>query len=189
MEHLKKRIARGDTEAFVEIYDLLGDRLLKYLSARLNPTDAQDVLQEVFTRMVRYHKRFAKSKNLTAYVFLTARNEANRWTEKRRTGINSQTTQVDPALYSEILCHTKPADQLLEQKELAAILTSQLPAVDCEIVQLKIYSELTFAEIAVAMDLPAGTVATKYRRSILKMQAWLDNQHETETNLTRQERS
>ena len=91
MEHLKKRIGRGETEALVEVYDLLGDRLMRYLSARLNPTDAQDVLQGVFNRVVRHHKRFSKSKKLTAAVFLTARNEANRWLEKRRTGIDSIT--------------------------------------------------------------------------------------------------
>ena len=189
MEHLKKRIARGETEAFVEVYDLLGDRLLRYLSARLNPTDAQDVLQEVFTRIVRYHKRFAKSKNLTAYVFLTARNEANRWIAKRGTGVNSKTKHVDLDSHPEILCPSKPADQLIEQVELAAVLTSQLTAENREIVQLKINSELTFAEIAIALEMPLATVATKYRRSLLKMQACLDNQHPTESNLTRQERS
>ena len=44
MEQLKRRLAHGETEAFVELYDLLGDQLLRYLTARLNRFDARDVL-------------------------------------------------------------------------------------------------------------------------------------------------
>jgi RNA polymerase sigma-70 factor, ECF subfamily len=35
-----------------------------------------------------------------------------------------------------------------------------------EIVDLKIFGGLTFAQIATALDLPPGTVATRYRRAL-----------------------
>ncbi len=167
MERLKKRIAKGESEAFVELFDLLGDRLLRYLTARLNPNDAQDVLQEVFIRLVRYHRKLAKSKNLTAYVFLTARNEANRWLAK--TGRNSPRQIVHEEM--EVAGQDKPIGTRVEHQEFAAQLLAQLTEEEHEIVQLKIYSGLTFAEVSQIVGRPEATVATKYRRAILKMQA------------------
>ncbi len=172
MDQLKKRLARGETEAFVELYDLLGDRLQRYLSARLGRTDAQDVLQEVFVRLVRYHRQLGKSRNLTAYVFLTARNESNRWVRKRQ---NESTTQLD-ASQSRISNTTTPIENQIEKQELATMLLNRLSSESREIVQLKIYSQLTFAEIATILQLPDATVATKYRRTVAKMQSWLDTQ-------------
>jgi len=167
MELLKKRLAKGETEAFVDLYDRLGDRLLRYLTARLNSTDAQDVLQEVFVRLVRYHRRLAKSKNLTAYVFLTARNEANRWVGKH--GGTKKRQRPEPDL--EIVGNDSPIGSKLEKQEMAAQLLRQISPEAQEIVQLKIYSGLTFAEVAKIVQLPESTVATKYRRGILKMQS------------------
>ena len=167
MEQLKRRLARGETEAFVELYDLLGDRLMRYLTARLNSDDARDVLQEVFARLVRYHRSLGKSKNLQAYVFLTARNEANRWVQKKK-----RTASASPnANEVDSIGKETPISEQMEQAELAAKLLNQLSVESREIVELKIYSELTFAEIAEILALPVGTAATKYRRAILKMQS------------------
>ena len=167
MEQLKRRIARGETEAFVELYDLLGDRLIRYLTARLNSDDARDVLQEVFTRLVRYHRRLGRSNNLQAYVFLTARNEANRWLRKKK---RTSTTAIEGNEVAPIQ-EQAPISHHIEQAELATKLLDQLSFESREIVELKIYSELTFAEIAEILTLPVGTAATKFRRAILKMQS------------------
>jgi RNA polymerase sigma-70 factor (ECF subfamily) len=166
MESLNKRIAKGETEAFVELYDLLGDRLLRYLVSRLNSNDAHDVLQEVFVRLVRYHRRLAKSKNLTAYIFLTARNEANRWAGKTRVGMTEQPANA----IREVVGNDLPVGSRLENQEVASCLLQQLPDEVQEIIRLKIYSGLTFAEVAKIIRLPESTVATKYRRGIQKMQ-------------------
>lgn len=163
MESLKKRIANGDVEAFVELYDWLGDRLLRYLTGRLNPNDAQDVLQEVFIRLVRHHRRLSKSANMTAYVFLTARNEANRWIRRSRAGAQCIANSHE---LGEV------ADQQVnpsENREWVGQLLDALDPQTREIISLKIYSELTFKEVAKILKSPEATVATKYRRGIGKM--------------------
>ena len=174
---LNKRLAQGETEAFVELYDLLGEQLLRYLTARLNSNDAHDVLQEVFTRLVRYHRRLGKSPNLNAYVFMTARNEANRWISKNQQQSRSQSIDFD----FKVSDNQISAEQRIEQHETTIQFLSQLQP-DCrEIVELKIFSDLTFAEIASIVKLPDATVATKYRRAILKMQSSIDARLQTET--------
>jgi DNA-directed RNA polymerase specialized sigma24 family protein len=42
-----------------------------------------------------------------------------------------------------------------------------------EIVELKTYSGLTFQQIGRLLELPPGTVATRYRSALMKMQTWL----------------
>ncbi len=167
MEQLKKRIAKGETEAFVELYDLLGNRLLRYLSARVNADETRDVLQEVFVRLVRFHRRAGKAENLEAYVFLIARNEANRWLQKNRNRFSTQT--VDPAI--SLPDQRESVETQLEQLELACQLLDQLDTESREIVELKIYSQLTFAQIGQILKRPDATVATRYRRAILKLQS------------------
>ncbi len=45
-----------------------------------------------------------------------------------------------------------------------------------EIVELKTYVGLTFHQIAAVTGLPQGTVATRYRSALAKMQSWISRQ-------------
>ncbi len=60
-----------------EIIDSVGDKLYNYLTIKLgSPLDAEDVLQEVFCRLVRYKVRFRFIRSPSAYIFRIAGNEA-----------------------------------------------------------------------------------------------------------------
>ena len=45
-----------------------------------------------------------------------------------------------------------------------------------EVVELKTYAGLTFQQIGQVTGLPQGTVATRYRSALAKMQSWLGRQ-------------
>jgi RNA polymerase sigma-70 factor (ECF subfamily) len=45
-----------------------------------------------------------------------------------------------------------------------------------EIVELKTYAGLTFQQISQVTGLPQGTVATRYRSALAKMQSWFARQ-------------
>lgn len=62
----------------------------------------------------------------------------------------------------------------------AAVTTAleQLDDVAREIIELRLQSGLTFQEIAAVMEQPLPTVASRYRRAILKMQSMLEVCHE-----------
>src|SRR6185369_11960969 len=85
MQQLAVRLARGEEAAFAELYDACADRLHHYLTARLGSRDAaSDVLQTAFLRAVKSRRRFREVENPVAYLFQIARNEAVRWTKRRR---------------------------------------------------------------------------------------------------------
>ena len=181
-KQLKKRIAKGDPEALVELYDQHGEALLRYLTARVGATNARDVLQNVFTRLLRYHRNLAKAKNLTAYIFRTARNEAIRFQQKtenveasRATAIDAATGLTDPSVSSA---------QSIENQETVQMLLAHLDEVSKEIVQLKIFSGLTFKEVAQIAQVPEQTAATRYRRAIEKLRQLSQGETTTESDVS-----
>lgn len=168
MGPLSKRIAHGDTAAFVEFYDACADRLHHYLWALLgSKEDAEDVLQESFLRLARRGKRLAQIENLTAFIFTIARNEALRWL--RRHG--NVEHPIDVALGSgrfEVVC-----GQDFERAEAAALALARLSPPSREIIELKIFAGLTFREIAEITGSPQGTVASQYQAALEKMRKTL----------------
>jgi RNA polymerase sigma-70 factor (ECF subfamily) len=90
MDPLALRLARGDSQAFAELYDACADRVHHYLVVRLGSrADADDVLQETFVRLARTRAKLAGVQNPIAYVFAIARNEAARMASESRPGDRS----------------------------------------------------------------------------------------------------
>lgn len=172
-KQLKKRIAKGETEAIVELFDQHGESLLKYLTARVGVTNARDVLQNIFTRLFRYHKKLAKANNLTAYIFRTARNEAIRFQQQPENRESAKASSLDSA--NDLMDKSVSPASSLENEESVQLLLSNLDDVSREIVQLKIFSGLTFKEVGEIVGLPEQTAATKYRRAIEKLKQLTDH--------------
>jgi RNA polymerase sigma-70 factor, ECF subfamily len=169
MDPRVERLARGDPFAFAELYDACADRVHHYLVVRLGSTaDADDVLQETFVCLARTRKRLATVENLVAYVFATARNEAIRLLQRQAREGRRRTDASMDVLFLEA-----PGDDLLgiETAEWAAASMARLSHDLREIVELKIYADLTFREISKVTGLPQGTVATRYRTALEKMRS------------------
>ncbi len=170
MDKLVERLARGDREAFAELYDAYADRLHHYLTVRLGSrADADDVLQETFVRLTRSRRSMASVTNLVAYVFAAARNEASRYTSRRVRYPNT-----DQICVEDLFCEnsTDPIETRETSEQIAAAL-AKLGAEEREVVQLKIYAGLTFREIAEVTQTPQGTVATRYRTALARLGTWL----------------
>jgi RNA polymerase sigma-70 factor, ECF subfamily len=174
MQALGKRLAAGEPSAFAELYELCAARAHHYVAMRLGSRDAADeVLQEVFVRLVRQRQRLAAVENLLAYVFTIARNEANRhagrWLRDKR---------QHRTLTAEDLFEEAGSDdlELRETAEAVAVALQQLPEELREVIELKIYGGLTFREIADLLAIPQGTVATRYRTALARLKEWFARQ-------------
>jgi len=176
-------LARGEPAAFAELYDACADRVGHYLTVRLGSReDADDALQETFLRLVRLRKKLAKVENLVAYVFTVARNEAARLAA-RKARRRWQQVPLDQVPLSEMslrgaeLFYCQPsANGMQEAAEIVARALEGLNLDLREIVELKTYAGLTFQQIGQVTGLPQGTVATRYRSAVAKMQSWLGRQ-------------
>jgi RNA polymerase sigma-70 factor (ECF subfamily) len=170
MHDLAARLACGEETAFAELYDACADRLHGYLAARLGSADlAGDVLQTAFLRAVKSRRRFRQIENPVAYLFQIARNEAVRAVGGRRQTI--QAIRQDEPFMS-----TADAAAHTENAEMAAAALARLSDDERELVTLKVYSGLTFREIAEVVGRPPATVATQYRRAVESLRGWLTRQ-------------
>lgn len=167
-EQLAARLARGEEDAFAELYDACADRLHHYLTVRTGCREAaSDVLQTAFLRAVKSRRRFRGVANPVAYMFQIGRNEAARLRRTRR----GQQLIVDDI-------YEVPGDAIGQQDdaEAAAAALARLDVDDREVVELKIYGGLTFRDIADVTGSPQGTVATRYRRALESLRHWLTKQ-------------
>jgi RNA polymerase sigma-70 factor (ECF subfamily) len=174
MEALGKRLAAEEPPAFAELYELCAARVHHYLAVRLGSRDAADeVLQEVFVRLVRQRQRLAAVENLPAYVFAIARNEAI-----RHTGRRLRLSQHHRPLTAEELFKETGSDdlELRETAESVSVALQQLPEELREIIELRIYGGLAFREIAELLAIPQGTVATRYRSALARLKEWFARQ-------------
>jgi RNA polymerase sigma-70 factor (ECF subfamily) len=173
MATLQARLARGDQAAFAELYDAHADAVGRYLLVRLRSREnAEDALQETFLRLARVRRKLAKVDDLNAYIFTIARNEA-----ARLAGRNARWRQRQEPLGSGELFCCQPGDaDALETAETLAAALNDLSADLRDIVELKTYAGLTFQQISQVTGLPQGTVATRYRSALAKMQTWFARQ-------------
>jgi RNA polymerase sigma factor (sigma-70 family) len=174
MEPLGKGFTDGDSAAFAALYDQCAVRCHHYLVARLGSRDAADeVLQEVFVRLVRHRSGLAGVENLVAYVFTIARNEAIRYAERRGREAGHRQSLRAQDLFLEARSDTP---NLMDDAESAAEALRQLSAESREVVELKIYGGLTLREISDLLSLPQGTVATRYRTALARLKDWFARQ-------------
>ncbi|MBX3412973.1 MAG: RNA polymerase sigma factor [Pirellulales bacterium] len=172
MQQLQQRLAAGDEAAFAELYDALALRLYRFLLSRLRSRDAaDDVLQETFVRLAQGRAGLRQVRHLTAYLFGIARHEVERYVSsaRHRRRYPFESFEAPP------MAATTPPWENTDEVELAL---GQLPDLQREVVELKIFGELTFVEIAEALGTPQGTVATRYRTALSRMRAWLEQRED-----------
>ncbi|MBC7350388.1 MAG: RNA polymerase sigma factor [Candidatus Aminicenantes bacterium] len=158
-----------------QLYDLYGEKLFHYLSVKLGSLeDAEDVLQEIFTRFSRYNIRWKFIRKPEAFIFRVARNEANRFLQ------NKKNQKLDPqnlgGLQDIIQKTVEGPDQ--DSTEMLARALAKLPDEQREVILFKVFEGLTFKEIAAACGLSINTVASRYRYGLAAMKAIMEGKDE-----------
>jgi RNA polymerase sigma-70 factor (ECF subfamily) len=170
MHDLAARLAHGDEAAFAELYDACADRLLQFVASRLGSRDeAADVIQSAFLRAVKSRRRFRGVDNPIAYMFQIGRRETMRLLKGRRSNVQS-------AAAGEAKATVQDTNERQEDAEFVKVALARLTTEERELVELKLFGQLTFREIADITGRPAATVATQYRRALESLRPWLAKQ-------------
>lgn len=163
-----RRAQEGDAEAREELARscqrsayLFGLQLLR------NREDALDVAQEATLRVLGSLSRFDADRPLRPWLLRITRNLVHdRWRRSRN--------RTDVPLSEEILAEPDSVDpekrlERLERQRLVWRELAALPEDAREIVVLRDYRDLSYAEIAEVLDVPLGTVMSRLHRARTKL--------------------
>ena len=166
-QRIRDAVASDDPAALELIWDGYAARLYAFLVSRLRSRhDADDVLQEVFVKVAAQRSRLPGVANLQAYFFAMARNEVVtliRRRKRRDAPVNPDDLWLVPGA---------PEVEADVVARLGAALGG-LPEAQRAVVVLKVYQDMTFQEIAEALDIPLNTAASRYRYALEKLRELL----------------
>ena len=164
---------RLDPAVIAELYQQHAEELRAFLSGVLRDRDAAaEALQVTFTKAVEAGHT-AHEATLRGWLFKVAFNEAMNLRRRREMDEKScRTMALDRAAWIRPREGAGPDDGLARKEVVDAVrqVLTTLPPEQQQVVRMRIYDEKTFAEIAAELKLPLGTVLSRMRLALKKIQ-------------------
>jgi len=158
--------ARGDTAAFEKIVGKFGGWLVNFFVRRgVSRNDADDLAQQVFLRLWNYRDRYAAEAKLETFLFLLARQTA---VDHFRSEARRRTLEV--AIEREADGSVPPA-VLPDGGEGGAVraAVARLPEGQRAVVELGVFLDMPYADIASTLGIPPGTVKSRMFNALKKL--------------------
>lgn len=163
-------VARGDTEAFSQVYDLVSGPVFGLVRSVLrDPSQAEEVAQEVWVEVWRRAAHFQPERGSAKAWIMTL---AHRRAVDR---VRSAQAATDREHRAALLDRTPAFDEVTEQVE-ARLEREQvrrclrtLTERQRQSVTLAYYRGLTYREVAELLALPLGTVKTRLRDGLIRL--------------------
>jgi RNA polymerase sigma-70 factor, ECF subfamily len=179
-EVLVQRYQGGDAAAFAELLARhrrpVFNFILRYLGDK---NQAEDLLQEVFLRIVQGASEFKGESKFTTWLYTIARNlcidTARKMVFRRHASLDGPTASEDgegPSLMDRIPNPSAPVDREAIGRELRPHLASAVEALvheQREVFVMREYMNLPFKEIADIVGVPENTVKSRMRYALEKL--------------------
>lgn len=159
-----ERLEESGVDALGGLFDLTSQRLVRFAATiTRNQHDAEDAVQAALVQVAKRLSRFCHAERPWPYLLRVVRNEALLIARRRKRW------NLSPHLTD--LRTVRLVDELEMQETYRAIWLAlrSLPTSQAEVVVLKIWEEMTFAEIAEVLQLSQDTVASRYRYAMQKL--------------------
>ena len=155
-EELLQRVNAGDPDAFETLYRRYRDWVHR-LAWRCtgNEQDALDVLQETFLYLLKKLPGLRLTASMTTFLYPVVKHLSLNLRRRRQPGAGEEILLALPA----------PAAPSAPRAELAAALAA-LSEEQREVVLMRFLDDMTLDEIAVALDVPTGTIKSRLHRAL-----------------------
>lgn len=162
IQHAAKRGDRAAMHALLKPWD---DAVFGFLLASLrHRADAEDAAQETFVRIVKGLPAYEHRGVFRAWVFRIARNQAA-LTAGRRQRVTGREIGVEPEALRAMPEFAEGRDDV----EAAERAVAALPAVEREVVELRLNEDLKFSEVAERTGAPLNTVLGRRHNAIRRL--------------------
>ncbi len=167
------RLAEAGVDALGALYDLTSQRLVRLAAAiTRNQHDAEDAVQTALVRVARQPRLMVHVNCPWAYLLQMVRNEALLIARRKQ--------RCTPAGNLTDLATVRRVDELEQEDAHRAVWTAlrTLPPEQAEVVVLKIWETMTFAQIGAILSISPNTVASRYQYAMAKLARRLAPQRE-----------
>ena len=186
---LMARTARGDENAFGVLVERYQDVLLNFfLRKGVSYSDGQDLAQRTLLRLWRYRNRYAPTAKLTTFLFLLAGQVAIDFfrAEGHREGLEGALEELERQVETEATAGTMstsgemaapcrpsdPGDDGSGERVRRAV--ASLPPGMRDVVELGVFQNLPYADVAEILGIPEGTVKSRMFNALRKLKELMD---------------
>lgn len=176
-------IAHGSEDALSLLYDRYVRIIYSLALAILKDTrDAEEIVQEVFLQVWRRASSFdARRSSVYKWIMTLTRSRA---IDKTRAKNFAQHRNLETGLEHLERFNASPPTQLdavavLQRAERFKEIFEKIPPEQRDVLRLAYYQGYTQSEIARELDLPLGTVKTRLRQAMIKLQGLLSEEWES----------
>ena len=162
-EEIIELIKKNDDRAIDLIYDHYSSMIygLIFLKCK-NRTEADDLLQKVFIKIVKKRNKLTGTKYLKSYICRLALNEVNDFFRQKK-------KQFDLEQYKLFLDQKQAFNTSeLEMNSLKKALID-LPEEQNRVVMMKVFEGFTFKDIGHLLGVSANTAASRYRYALMNL--------------------
>ncbi len=163
-----------ETTNWKEIFSQYGSKMLLFARQfAANQSDAEDIVQEAFTRFWKSDRR--DDGNAVSLLFGCVRWAALDFLRRnqRRQKRENLASEYDRTLKDCQLFESSVEKEELSESVQAAL--KELPEAQREVVVLKIWGELTYAQISETLGIPANTASSRYRYALAALKRKMGN--------------
>jgi RNA polymerase sigma-70 factor (ECF subfamily) len=193
--HLIERVRAGDKEALGEIFSRHRDRLRRMVEMRLDARlrgriDASDVIQDAYLDVAARLEEYLRDPKLPLFLWLRLvvgdrlmrLHRHHLGTQMRDAGLEvsiyrgALPAASSAALAAQLLGkHTSPTQAAVRVERMLRLqeALNALEPTDREVLSLRHFEELTFAEAAQALDIAESAATKRYFRALKRLKAVL----------------
>lgn len=163
-ELLMDRYCAGDAEAFDLLFERYKERIVRFLSRMVGPTQALDLVQVTFLKLHENRHKYRIGSNFSAWIYTIARNTA-------LDHLRSAPTRREVLTDTERASDGPQRDRLQDDRVRSAI--EELPKDQRQVVLLHWYGGLTFEEVAAVVGASGAAVRVRAHRAYQKLRGAL----------------
>ena len=158
----------SDEELIAEALKFEKNLLNFFWRQGVSPSEGEDLVQETYLRLWNYRRNYKPSAKLSTFLFLLARQvridtlrHQTRREEREKSWSDDRQTTEEPKSFGE-------CDDI---RRAVAMLSAPLR----EVVELGVFQDLPYAEVAEILGIPVGTVKSRMSNAMKKLKEIFDD--------------